>query len=168
MLCQWLALNNIDYLPLSWLVESTSSNNFCWYSCGFLSFSCTCTLANPEEPHGLFWIELPLLIRVRCLVSGLDCSWLFLFNGLLIHWTADILIIKIGIALCPLTPQRKTISKQMCFPCIFFLHFCWLFYLFTFQMLSPFPVYPPSAPPPAHPLLPQCLTIPLHWELSQD
>jgi hypothetical protein len=63
----------------------------------------------------------------------------------------------------------------------------WIFYLFTVQMLSSFPI-PPSAletsypipPPPAsmrvyphlptHPLLPPCPHIPLHWgiESSQD
>ena len=59
----------------------------------------------------------------------------------------------------------------------------WLFYLFAFQILSPFPVSPPQAlylllpppategsPQPAYPLLPQCPSIPLCWiiKLPQD
>jgi hypothetical protein len=63
-------------------------------------------------------------------------------------------------------------------------HFYWLFYLFTFQMLSSFPISPPQAPyhlspspclyegapPPAHPTLLQCLSISLPWliESAQD
>jgi hypothetical protein len=65
----------------------------------------------------------------------------------------------------------------------FFFHFYWLFYLFTFQLLSPFPVSPlqtpipcPSpclwegAPPFTHPLLPQYPSVPLPWfiEPPQD
>jgi hypothetical protein len=74
--------------------------------------------------------------------------------------------------------------KFFFFAC-FFLLFYWIFSLFTFQMLSPFPVppsetpYPISLPPvsmrvlphpPNHPLLPPCLGIPLYWvmEPSQE
>jgi hypothetical protein len=75
---------------------------------------------------------------------------------------------------------------------IFFLSFCpchfimslfsqhffkWIFYLFTFQMLSPFPVSPlqppypipplpcfyEGAPLPTYPLLPHYPSIPIHW-----
>ena len=65
-----------------------------------------------------------------------------------------------------------------------FLLFYWIFSLFTFQMLTPFPVSPkgnplfhqPSScfyegvPPPTHPLLPPHPGIPLHWDIepSQD
>jgi hypothetical protein len=63
----------------------------------------------------------------------------------------------------------------------FFLHFCWLFYLFTFQMLSPFPVSPLQTPIssslphasmrvlphlPTHPLSLHCPSIPLHWGID--
>jgi hypothetical protein len=59
----------------------------------------------------------------------------------------------------------------------------WIFYLFTFQMLSPFPVSPLQTPisspspcfyesvtPRTHPLLPHHPSIPLHWGIkpSQD
>jgi hypothetical protein len=58
--------------------------------------------------------------------------------------------------------------------------FTWLFYLITFQMLSPFPVSLPQFPilfhsplpclykgapqPPTHPHLPHHPSIPLHWD----
>ena len=56
----------------------------------------------------------------------------------------------------------------------------WIFYLFTFQMLSPFlipptqkpPIPSPSSyfyegvPPPTHPLPPPCPCIPLHWGIE--
>jgi hypothetical protein len=70
-----------------------------------------------------------------------------------------------------------------------FYFFNWIFYLFTFQMLSPFPVPPckppihpllfckpsiPStflcfyegAPPSTHSLPPHCPSIPLHWGIK--
>jgi hypothetical protein len=61
-----------------------------------------------------------------------------------------------------------------------FSYFYWLFYLFTFQVLSPFPVSPPqapmpspsthclyeSAPPPAHTLEPQYFSVPHHWVIE--
>jgi len=63
--------------------------------------------------------------------------------------------------------------------------FYWIFPLFTFQMLSPFPFSPPEIPhaillplasmrvflhPPTYSLLPPHPGIPLHWDikLSQD
>jgi hypothetical protein len=59
----------------------------------------------------------------------------------------------------------------------YFLKFCWILYLFTFQMLSPFPVshwspyslllplpcFYDGVPPPTHPLLPTHPGIPLLW-----
>jgi hypothetical protein len=58
--------------------------------------------------------------------------------------------------------------------------FYWLFYLFTFQMFSPFPVSPPQtpypilpppcfyegAPPPTYPLLSYCPSILLCWGIE--
>ena len=50
--------------------------------------------------------------------------------------------------------------------------FYWLVYIFTFQMLSPFPNPIPSpwlyegAPPLAYPFLPQCHSIPLPWVIK--
>jgi len=45
-----------------------------------------------------------------------------------------------------------------------FKSFYWLFYLFTFHMLFPFPVSPPQAPPPASmTMLPQ---VPTHSYLT--
>jgi hypothetical protein len=65
------------------------------------------------------------------------------------------------------------------FVCLFVYSFIWLFSLFTFQMLPPFPVPPlkhpiPSlspcfyegAPPPTHPLPPPRPRSPLHWASS--
>jgi hypothetical protein len=58
----------------------------------------------------------------------------------------------------------------------FFKNFYWLFYLFTFQVLSPFLISPPKtpypiSPPPffyegALPLLPHHPGIPLHWGIK--
>jgi len=63
----------------------------------------------------------------------------------------------------------------------FFLFFYWIFFYFTFQMLSPFPVspleipYPMPSPlllwgcfphPPTHSLLPPCPGIPLNWSIK--
>jgi hypothetical protein len=61
----------------------------------------------------------------------------------------------------------------------YFLFFSWIFYLFTFQMLSPFPVSPLQtsyAIPPysasesallsTYPLLPHCPSIALHWGIK--
>ena len=50
------------------------------------------THANLAEPFLFFWNEPLLLIHVWGL---LNCCSLFMFNGL--DWTADILIMKIGI-----------------------------------------------------------------------
>ena len=65
----------------------------------------------------------------------------------------------------------------------FLLFFYWIFYLFTFQMLSPFPVshlqipylsplphFYEGAPLPTHPLQPHHPSTPLHWGIkpSQD
>ena len=58
--------------------------------------------------------------------------------------------------------------------------FYWLFYIFTFQILSPFPVSPlelphpspfllclfESAPPTTDPFRPHCSSIPLHWGIK--
>ena len=68
----------------------------------------------------------------------------------------------------------SSIGKDFCLP------FYWLFYLFTFQMLSPFLVSPPQTPYPiplapclyegaslpTHPLLPYHPSIPLHWGIK--
>jgi hypothetical protein len=76
--------------------------------------------------------------------------------------------------------RLKTIVWKSCFQ--YFSPFCWIFSLFTFQMLSPFPVPPTqtfyspfpcfckSVPRPTHPLPPFRPGIPLHWgiEPSQD
>jgi hypothetical protein len=64
-------------------------------------------------------------------------------------------------------------TKEIKFNSWFFKKiFYWLFYLLTFQMLSPFPVSPSQAPCslpttlPAHPLLPQCLSIIPPWVIE--
>jgi len=80
-----------------------------------------------------------------------------------------------------LLPWRDTITKATLFfssMLLLFLFFNWIFYLFTFQMLSPFQVYTletPSPSPllltlwgcyPTHPLLSSCPGIPLHWGIE--
>jgi hypothetical protein len=88
-----------------------------------------------------------------------------------------------------LAPEKELLA--CCLFCLAFVitpflsfFFNWIFYLFTFQMLSPFLVFPstnppipsPSrcfcegAPPPTHPLPTHCPSISLHWgiEPSQD
>ena len=77
-------------------------------------------------------------------------------------------------------PWHKPFLQKKLF---FFFLFNWIFYLFTFQMLSSFLVSSPETPytcpspclykgahPPTHSLPPPCPGIPLHWgmEPSQD
>ena len=70
--------------------------------------------------------------------------------------------------------------------CIFYFLFYWSFYMFTFQIISPFPITPPQLPhtfalsyhtplplwgcsstqPPTHPLLPNYSRIPLLWGIK--
>ena len=69
----------------------------------------------------------------------------------------------------PTVTYRQSDENIFSIEVLFFLFFYWIFSLFTFQMLSPFPVsipprntlsHPPSpcfyegVPPPTHPLLP--------------
>jgi hypothetical protein len=91
----------------------------------------------------------------------------------------------------PLTPPPHpsaspslplSLPTSLPLPLLSFLFFYWIFYLFTFQMLSPFPVPPLETPIPSslslllwgwsltHPLLPPYPGIPPHWgiEPSQD
>jgi hypothetical protein len=66
----WFTLHCIVELSWWWL-DRNLTKNFSWGSCSFL------LLLWPRlvgEPCGFFWIELPLLILVWYLLSGLVCS----------------------------------------------------------------------------------------------
>ena len=82
-----------------------------------------------------------------------------------------------------LSPRRiyKNLELIISFFLIFIL-FYWIFYLFTFQMLTGFPISHPEIPytinlfsssmrvlpQPTHPLLPPYPGIPLHWSISHS
>jgi hypothetical protein len=82
----------------------------------------------------------------------------------------------------PIVNKEIKITRRCSFIAIKMLFFYWIFYLFTFQMLSPFPDSPPETPYPiphslllwgcsrTHPLPSPHPGIPLHWgiEPSQD
>ena len=78
--------------------------------------------------------------------------------------------------------RGETVIRICCMRKDYFLFF-WLFNLFTFQMLAPFPISPlqtlyplpfpclyEGAPPLTHPFLPQTPSVPLSWVIkpSQD
>ena len=46
-------------------------------------------LCPSAEPQGFFWFKLLLLIHVWCLPGELDCCFSFVFDILLMNWTAD-------------------------------------------------------------------------------
>ena len=77
------------------------------------------------------------------------------------------------------TKYHTEYSRQCFFVCVLSFFKNWIFYLFTFQVLSPFlvsPLQPPipyllpwfyeGAPSPTHPLLPYPPSIPLHWSIK--
>jgi hypothetical protein len=126
-------------------------------------------------------------ICVRCLVPS--NAWSFFVFSVSVSSIGLMLFDSIGVLdsydstnhppLSHMTPWALWVSTSIIISKFFI--FYWLFYLFTFQMLSPFPVsplqtFPIPLPPasmrvlPPHSLPPLYPSIPLHWgiEPSQD
>ena len=92
-------------------MERNLPKNFSGGSCGFSAVRLV------DESLDFLWVELPLLIHVRCLPSGLKL--LVHVWCLLVDWTENNKDWN--------HPQR-TISKQVHFPCIlisFLSHYLW-------------------------------------------
>lgn len=74
--------------------------------------SCFCGLRPVGEPCGFFWIELPLLVHVWWLPSGLDCSCGFVCG--VFYWT-----MKIGLASKELFLNKSISAVLITFICCY-------------------------------------------------